>query len=431
MKSSTRWWPTLLGVMLLLAIGAVAVVAVALQLFSPQTGEWSLTVRLWPLSSKRQLSVPALIRVATHPLGMSLLDGRSTATALGRWTWRREGAERLVGVCAPCRLHLAALGPAPLTVPHARLELKREAQSRFRGTLFIGEAERALAFRWRATLSASALTIDAHLPTVSIADAYAAFGPTAVPELGAARIGGTFSTSLRLVLPERRLELAPKLEGFEVTGLRTEALLHAARPSQCEVGASGASSTARIGGWLPRAVVAAEDQRFQEHAGYDLVQMLAAAALNHHPGHGPSGASTLTQQLAKWLYVGDERSFTRKLRELLYAVEMERTLGKGRILQLYLAMAPWGEGVCGAEAAAQHYLRKSSALLTSLEAAWLASLLRGGINGERRVDVPRVGWVLASLRGPLSPERRAEQLQALDGWAPPVARASRSPAARR
>jgi hypothetical protein len=192
----------------------------------------------------------------------------------------------------------------------------------------------------------------------------------------------------------------------------------------------------RVTGWLPRAVVAAEDQRFLEHPGYDLTQLQAAWSANERAPRSAArratlqGASTLTQQLAKRVYVGDERSAVRKLRELLYAVEMERTLGKGRILQIYLQLAPWGEGVCGADAAARAHLGKAVEQLTPLEAAWLASLLRDGGRAQTNaqahaaadVDRERVAFVLGSLRGPLSAERRAEQLDRLQAWAPPVRR---------
>ena len=76
------------------------------------------------------------------------------------------------------------------------------------------------------------------------------------------------------------------------------------------------------------------------------------------------------------MLTGDERSAARKLRELLYAVEMERTLGKARILQLYLALAPWGEGVCGAERAVRVHLgQRDASAVGPVAAAWLASLL--------------------------------------------------------
>lgn len=416
----------------LLALTA-ALFALACHALAPQPGEWSHTLRIGPRGwqFERPVSVPALLRVATHPLGLALLDGRSTDTPLGRWTWQRVAPDRLAGRCAPCRLPFDALGPQPLLLPQAELQLQRVAQERYRGTLTLGEGEQAVVLKGRAQLTSTSLVIDAELADTAMADVYAAFGADAIPELRRAHIDGRVAAKLNLRLPERRLVVQPRIDGFEVSGLGTEALLDAEPAMACASRQTAGDAGTRVIGWLPRAVVAAEDQRFAEHAGYDLPQLLAAWSANQKPptlaagGVRPQGASTLTQQLAKLVYTGDERSAVRKLRELLYAVEMERTLGKGRILQLYLAIAPWGEGVCGAEAAARHYLRKGTARLTPLEAAWLASLLRaapapGALAG---VDTERVGWVLTSLRGPLPAERRAEQMEVLrSGWQPPARR---------
>ena len=423
---------TLLATLLALT---VALVALACHALAPQPGEWSHTLRIGPRGwqFERPVSVPALLRVATHPLGLALLDGRSTDTPLGRWTWQRVAPDRLAGRCAPCRLPFDALGPQPLVLPQAELQLQRVAQERYRGTLTLGEGEQAVVLKGRAQLTSTGLVIDAELADTALADVYAAFGSAAIPELRRAHIDGRVAAKLNLRLPERRLVVQPRIDGFEVSGLGTEALLDAEPAMACTANpmrrtASDAAGT-RVIGWLPRAVVAAEDQRFAEHAGYDLPQLLAAWSANQKQppsasgGMRPQGASTLTQQLAKLVYTGDERSAVRKLRELLYAVEMERTLGKGRILQLYLAIAPWGEGVCGAEAAARHYLHKSTARLTPLEAAWLASLLRAAPapGALAAVDTERVGWVLTSLRGPLPAERRAEQMEVLrSGWTPPA-----------
>jgi membrane peptidoglycan carboxypeptidase len=130
-----------------------------------------------------------------------------------------------------------------------------------------------------------------------------------------------------------------------------------------------------MGASLPAAVIAAEDQRFHVHAGYDEVE--AASLLASLDATGPKrGASTLTQQLARTLYTGGDRTAARKLREALYAVEMERTLGKPRILELYLHTVDWGPGLCGARAASRTYFRKRPDQLTPLEAAWLAGILR-------------------------------------------------------
>src|SRR6185295_1953857 len=148
------------------------------------------------------------------------------------------------------------------------------------------------------------------------------------------------------------------------SGLGTEAL--AGARSSC-----GRGSKLTIDHWLSRAVIAAEDQRFYDHPGYDLTELQASYVRNEQAQRIERGGSTLSQQVAKLLVTGDERSPVRKLRELLYAVEMERTLGKARILRLYLDNAPWGTRVCGAEAAAAHYFGSRAHELKPAEAAWL------------------------------------------------------------
>jgi membrane carboxypeptidase/penicillin-binding protein PbpC len=114
----------------------------------------------------------------------------------------------------------------------------------------------------------------------------------------------------------------------------------------------------------------------------------------------------------------------RKLRELLYAVELDRTLGKARVLQLYLALAPWGGGECGASAAAQRYLGQTLNELDPLDAAWLASLLHNPdaelaqMARSGRANALRVRWIVEHLR-PLTRAQRRALLEVLDDWAPP------------
>ena len=149
---------------------------------------------------------------------------------------------------------------------------------------------------------------------------------------------------------------------------------------------------------LARAVLAAEDQRFFEHPGYDMVELKHALHSNQRTAR-LRGASTLSQQVAKLLVAGGERSPLRKLRELLYAVEMEQTLGKARILRLYLDNAPWGAGVCGAQAAAHTYFGTNANQLSKPQAAWLAAILRNpSVEVERRVATATTPPFIAPLR---------------------------------
>jgi monofunctional biosynthetic peptidoglycan transglycosylase len=131
----------------------------------------------------------------------------------------------------------------------------------------------------------------------------------------------------------------------------------------------------RISPHLPRAVIAAEDASFFIHEGFDWEGIRDAALANLEAGEMKRGGSTITQQLAKNLYLSSERSLFRKAREALITRSLERHLTKERILELYLNVAEWGRGVYGAEAAARHHFGKSADALTADEAAWLAAIL--------------------------------------------------------
>ena len=131
----------------------------------------------------------------------------------------------------------------------------------------------------------------------------------------------------------------------------------------------------RISPHLRHAVVAAEDASFFTHEGFDWEGMKEAAKYNLEAGELKRGGSTITQQLAKNLYLSSERSLFRKAQEALITRSLEQHLTKKRILELYLNVAEWGQGVYGAEAAARHHFGKSADDLTVDEAAWLAAML--------------------------------------------------------
>src|SRR4051812_38779898 len=130
----------------------------------------------------------------------------------------------------------------------------------------------------------------------------------------------------------------------------------------------------RISPWLQRAVINSEDARFWEHEGLDAVETEEALKKAIDRGRLGRGASTLTQQLAKNLWLSEDRSLWRKLKELVLARRLE-ALGKSRVLELYLNVVEWGPGVYGAEAAANTWFKKSAAELLPEEAAVLAAML--------------------------------------------------------
>ena len=131
----------------------------------------------------------------------------------------------------------------------------------------------------------------------------------------------------------------------------------------------------RISPNLKRAVIVTEDSAFWQHEGVDYEQLRESMEVNWERGEFARGASTITQQLAKNLYLSPSKNPMRKLRELLITRRLEVELPKQRILELYLNVIEWGDGVWGAEAAARRYFRKSAADLTPTESALLAAAI--------------------------------------------------------
>ncbi len=128
--------------------------------------------------------------------------------------------------------------------------------------------------------------------------------------------------------------------------------------------------------WLPKAVIATEDRRFYSHFGIDPIGMIRAAVADLRTGHVVQGGSTITQQLAKTVFLTPERSFSRKIREALLALWFERHFTKDQILEIYLNRVYLGAGTYGVDAAAHRYFGKSAARLNLYESAVIAGLLK-------------------------------------------------------
>jgi monofunctional biosynthetic peptidoglycan transglycosylase len=131
----------------------------------------------------------------------------------------------------------------------------------------------------------------------------------------------------------------------------------------------------RISQNLKRAVLVAEDDAFWEHEGIDVEQIRRSIEIDLAKGAAIRGASTITQQLAKNLYLSPSRNPLRKLRELIITRRLEAALPKARILELYLNLIEWGDGIWGAEAAARAYFQTSAASLSREQAALLAGAI--------------------------------------------------------
>ena len=414
------------GVLLVLAIGAGALWAVLRIALAPAAGEWATEIGRGPFAL--QASVPQLVWLATTPWIGERLHGVRVATRLGPVTlgWEPDSpsnpAPALVLHCEPCTVPLpAGVGQPALTLPAAQLTLSRTLTAQndqaLDGLLLLGARALApdaeaplLTAHWQARRAGPGWAVRLNWGEHPVRDWLALLAPQ-LPELARARIDGTLALSADLQLPERTLQVAPVLQGVSVQGLGTEAWAHL--HSSC-----GPRVAVDARGWLARAVLAAEDQRFDEHPGYDVDELLSTLHTNQQRGAIARGGSTLTQQLAKLMVTGGERTLARKLREWLYAVEMEQTLGKARILQLYLNLAPWGEAadgrlVCGAEAAARHHFDVPARRLSPRQAITLAAMLRNPTRGAERwasegsVDRERLVWIADQIRGVPVRQRRA------------------------
>jgi len=131
----------------------------------------------------------------------------------------------------------------------------------------------------------------------------------------------------------------------------------------------------KISRYLQRAIIASEDATFYSHEGFDWEGIKVAAEKNLKKGKIVAGGSTISQQLAKNLFLSTQRTPWRKAEEAVITVMLENSLSKQRIFEIYLNVIEWGDGVFGAEAAARHYFKKSAASLTPREAAWLAAIV--------------------------------------------------------
>jgi hypothetical protein len=441
---------------LLVAAAALVTAAATTGVFVTRPGAWTTTVA--PLRGLPSLAltvnVPGVARLALSPLGQRLLDGRATRTRIGTLHFRRHG-RTLVVDCAPCRIDDARLAPVPVELPlEVRLTPRADADAgaHVEGML----RSEALVASLRATLAATHIDIAWSLPPADVAAVVRRLA-AAIPESRVVQVDGRIAAEGTLRLPELRARSQLQVDGLAVDGLGTETLGYGLFEQACTA-ADG--SVVRVlngpgsrfwldldamGDRLPAAVLAAEDQRFFSHAGFDAEEI--AAALADFDARGPAaatspapalrGASTLTQQLARTLFTGGDRSAVRKLRELLYAVEMERTLGKQRVLELYLNTVDWGPGLCGARAAARTYFRKSPAQLSALETAWLAASLRHPRRAyERefltgRADLARTHAVLAQMRSlPPGERTRAARTSLAFAPVPKGARAAAAVAAR-
>jgi hypothetical protein len=235
--------------------------------------------------------------------------------------------------------------------------------------------------------------VEANLERVDFQAAVAALPPQLAPPAGAPQPSGPVSGRLALAGPLRRpaewkfegaLDLAELRRAARGDGKDALAGTFAYRPE----GGDGPAREILVGpenpGFVPlpelpphvaRAVLLSEDAGFYFHSGFDFAEMRNALAAGAEAGHLVRGASTITQQLAKNLFLSRERTLSRKAREALLTLALEAELPKARLLEIYLNIVEWGPDVYGIGEAARHYFGKDARSLTPKEAAFLAAVI--------------------------------------------------------
>ncbi|MCK6392626.1 monofunctional biosynthetic peptidoglycan transglycosylase [Zoogloea sp.] len=149
---------------------------------------------------------------------------------------------------------------------------------------------------------------------------------------------------------------------------------------------------------LKRAVIAAEDDKFVDHEGFDWEGIQKAIEKNQKKGKAVAGGSTISQQLAKNLFLSPSRSYFRKAEEAIITVMIEAVWDKRRILEVYLNVVEWGNGIFGCEAAAQRYYKTSAARLSPAQAARMAVMLPNPRKYETSFG-PRLAAHAARIQG--------------------------------
>lgn len=306
--------------------------------------------------------------------------------------------------CLSCEINDPVIHAKPVAIKHLSLNGVYKSPQ-FAGTVFLGKVPISVTAVWRDWRVVGSATLKEH----DLNDLYQAVAEL-VPELDTATIRGTVSGQVDFSFPSFVVTFESTIRNFYVDGLVDQhRLSNGPVISHFRAGSSGSPPPADIDKWaslteigrhLPQAVIAAEDYSFYSHPGFDLQGMREAADENKQANGIKRGGSTLTQQLAKNLFLSGERTYSRKLRELLYAVELDRELGKQRILELYLNVVEWGPDMRGAKAAATTYFGKQPAELSVAEAAWLASILRSprrAWNEQYRTGNPKKGEAFYSI----------------------------------
>ena len=302
----------------------------------------------------------------------------------------------------------------PVSLGEAVVSLEGDRLARtLRGTLSVGGVESELSIEREGKHFSS----DVVLGPMPLSEALVPLH-SVVPEAPKAQIDGSLSAQAQLSWPSREWSGNFFLDSVDVDGAVPTNLQSLKRGlfQHRVVDAEGDPVLRTTGegsrNWIPlrqiapsmrHAVIASEDIRFTQHQGFDLEAIHSALEANQEAGKIERGGSTLSQQLAKNLFLDGQRTLVRKVRELLLAVELDRSLGKGRILELYLNLVEWGPGIYGIKDASERYFMRRASQLKPHEAAFLAAILPSPRRFykqqylKNRARETRIDWILENM----------------------------------
>ena len=361
------------------------------------------------------LNVPWLgsVKLRAEPI-LQLATSLPVRTLLHRVHWQsRYGVLYLQNTddgfaidCLECRFHLPELSKYPIQFDKLSLEVPDNNQP-LSGWLELYSGQALARISYQGKLTSQGINLVWSLPKTPLKYLLKPLQSQSAI-FRQVKVTGTLAATGTLKWPSRHWSVKPDLQGFAVSGLDTEQLNSAELKYHCPTTPALQNPPAYawvnekdMGRWLAKAVLLAEDANFTQHPGYDMSTLRYLLAQENHTKL--PGGSTISQQLAKYFFTGGERYWLRKIEELLYAVEMENTLGKRRIFALYLNTVDWGPGICGAAQAASVYFGRKPSELSAAQAAWLAGIIRNPHRAWRKEylpqmpDVERLSWVLGFM----------------------------------
>lgn len=366
------WFKRLIVALLIVTV--VVILALVAWIWQPyDTKAWRIKL---PVAGGVQVRVVPVLMLATSAPGRWLLDKR--AFNLHHGDIQLYDADGLRARCRQCWIEAKSISDQPIVIPMVELWLKMD-QQHIHGDLTIGDPQPLFQIDFNGKVSMRNLKLTWQLPETPL---QALLKPMQAHStvIKQAIVTGTLSASGTMRWPKQEWSAQPQLDDMAVSGLNIRAATTLPIQYDCPLLDEHKHpenmqwvSYDKLGRWLPVAAIIAEDAEFKHHPGYVMAQM--QHLLGKESADKQVGGSTITQQLAKYMFTNGERTWKRKVEELLYAVQLESALTKTDILELYLNTVDLGPSLCGAHAASRYYFDLPPDKLNPIQAAWLAGII--------------------------------------------------------